>query len=126
MEKNKFAIVSEGQSSERPSTPYEGYQYWNDEIERLEVYKDGSWKSVFNTPTGEVIEGSSYNFAVENGAIVTMGGVDVSSMVEEGVLTIASVSGDICVSNNGEAVVPVPSTPEPPAEDDGGENTEGE
>lgn len=102
MNKNEYVVVSEGQSSERPSNPYDGYQYWNDQTNRLEVYKDGIWKNVYTTPEGEVIEGSPYITSIEEGQIVTMGGVDITStMVHDGVLNIEEVSGDVKIEPTG-------------------------
>lgn len=120
MEKKSYVIITEGSESERPTAPFNGYQFWNNEIERLEVYKDNSWKKVFSTPCGEVMEGDSFSCIVESNTKVLMGGVDITATnIIDGLLTINEVDGDIIFQNI------VPPTLEPPAEDDGGENTEG-
>lgn len=119
MEKKSYVIITEGSESERPAAPFDGYQFWNNEIERLEVYKNNSWKKVFSTPCGEVIEGDSFTYVVEGNTKVLMGGIDITATnIIDGLLTINEVYGDIIFQD----AVP---TPEPPAEGDGGENTEG-
>lgn len=119
MEKRDYVIISEGETIERPSNPYEGYQYWNSQEERLEVYKNNEWKKVYLTPIGEVLEGDSFICEVDNNTSVIMGGIDITATnIIDGLLTINRVNGDIIFQD----AVPVP---EPPAGDDGGENTEG-
>ena len=100
MNKNKYVIVSEGTTLERPSEPYIGYQYWNTDKNRLEVYRDNIWKNVYNTPTKDVLEGNSYMLEVSEDTVVTMGGVNISSMITDGVLTVNNVTGDIEISDS--------------------------
>ena len=99
MNKNDYIIISEGLENGKPLEPYEGYQYWNDTTNHLEVYKNNVWKSVYNTPTGEILEGESYTINIESNKRVIMGNVDITNLISNGVLTVQSVIGDIIITD---------------------------
>lgn len=47
MNKNRFTIFSEGNTTKRPLSPCNGYQYWNTDIDRLEVFYNNIWLKVY-------------------------------------------------------------------------------